>query len=549
MSESSRAQAPRANWWKVCAALPAVAMIGGGIALTAQAEPTSIIKNVAAPNGSPAIVVPEVPLTIPSISANPALPPTPSIPARPSALPELPLSGPVGVASSAATAQTSGDPVAAAAPVAAPLAPALVVPSGIVFADSRPTTPDGTGIPVRALEGYRLAVSLIDSADPDCNIDWALLAAIGSVESNHARFGGNQLDSAGVAQPGIIGIPLNGSNGTARITDSDGGLLDRDNVFDRAVGPMQFIPSTWRVAGADADGDGVKNPQSMADAAAASAIYLCSGPGDLSQQGDLRAAILRYNASDSYVQKVTGIASMYRPGVDALPASDLLVSDLSASDLPASDLPGSDLRGSNLPASNLPASNLPASNLPRFDLPRSDLPRSDRPARSSAASTPAAGAPAQPIKAVPASAARRSSPAPTTLPSARKPAATPVAPPAIPRPSTSVTVKPTPTTPKAPIPASSTQTPSSGTPTKSPSSGTSTPSPTPAASTPSPTPAAPTQSPSPAAPAQSPTPAAPTQSPSPATSTSVPTPCVSTSGEDDRVARPDDNSGRDPAKC
>ena len=544
MSESSRAQAPRANWWKVCAALPAVAMIGGGIALTAQAEPTSIIKNVAAPNGSPAIVVPEVPLTIPSISANPALPPTPSIPARPSALPELPLSGPVGVASSAATAQTSGDPVAAAAPVAAPLAPALVVPSGIVFADSRPTTPDGTGIPVRALEGYRLAVSLIDSADPDCNIDWALLAAIGSVESNHARFGGNQLDSAGVAQPGIIGIPLNGSNGTARITDSDGGLLDRDNVFDRAVGPMQFIPSTWRVAGADADGDGVKNPQSMADAAAASAIYLCSGPGDLSQQGDLRAAILRYNASDSYVQKVTGIASMYRPGVDALPASDLLVSDLSASDLPASDLPGSDLRGSNLPASNLPASNLP-----RFDLPRSDLPRSDRPARSSAASTPAAGAPAQPIKAVPASAARRSSPAPTTLPSARKPAATPVAPPAIPRPSTSVTVKPTPTTPKAPIPASSTQTPSSGTPTKSPSSGTSTPSPTPAASTPSPTPAAPTQSPSPAAPAQSPTPAAPTQSPSPATSTSVPTPCVSTSGEDDRVARPDDNSGRDPAKC
>ena len=542
MSESSRAQAPRANWWKVCAALPAVAMIGGGIALTAQAEPTSIIKNVAASNGSPAIVVPEVPLTIPSISANPALPPTPS------ALPELPLSGPVGVASSAATAQTSGDPVAAAAPVAAPLAPALVVPSGIVFADSRPTTPDGTGIPVRALEGYRLAVSLIDSADPDCNLDWALLAAIGSVESNHARFGGNQLDSAGVAQPGIIGIPLNGSNGTARITDSDGGLLDRDNVFDRAVGPMQFIPSTWRVAGADADGDGVKNPQSMADAAAASAIYLCSGPGDLSQQGDLRAAILRYNASDSYVQKVTGIASMYRLGVDALPASDLPVSDLSASDLPASDLPGSDLRGSNLPASDLP----------RFDLPRSDLPRSDRPARSSAASTPAAAAPAQPIKAVPASAARRSSPAPTTLPSARKPAATPVAPPAIPRPSTSVTVKPTPTTPKAPIPASSTQTPSSGTPTKSPSSGTSTPSPTPAASTPSPTPAAPTQSPSPAAPAQSPTPtapaqsptpAAPTQSPSPATSTPVPTPCVPSSGEDDRVARLDDNSGRDPAKC
>ena len=198
-----------------------------------------------------------------------------------------------------------------------------MLPAGTVPGSSSLVTLDSTGIPVRALEAYRRAASLIDSADPACHIDWALLAAIGRVESNHARFGGNQLDSAGVAQPGIIGIPLDGSNGTARITDTDRGLLDRDTTYDRAVGPMQFIPSTWRVAGVDADGDGVKNPQDMADAATATAVYLCSGPGDLSRPDDLRSAIMRYNASDSYVQMVTAIADAYRHGVSALPASDL----------------------------------------------------------------------------------------------------------------------------------------------------------------------------------------------------------------------------------
>jgi len=117
---------------------------------------------------------------------------------------------------------------------------------------------------------------LVGAADTACHIDWALLAAIGRVESNHARFGGNQLDSAGVAQPGIIGIRLDGTRGTARIMDTDGGLLDRDPIYDRAVGPTQFIPSTWRVVGVDASGDGVKNPEDMTDAATSTAIYLCS---------------------------------------------------------------------------------------------------------------------------------------------------------------------------------------------------------------------------------------------------------------------------------
>ena len=129
-----------------------------------------------------------------------------------------------------------------------------------------------------------------------------------------------------MARPGIIGIALNGANGTARITDTDFGLMDRDTVYDRAVGPMQFLPGTWRAVGTDADGDRVKNPQDIADAATAAAIYLCSGHADLSGTAGLRAAIMRYNASDSYVRTVTAIAEAYRHGVTVLPASALPVS-------------------------------------------------------------------------------------------------------------------------------------------------------------------------------------------------------------------------------
>jgi len=277
MSNSSRLRRIALPWRKVCAALPAVALLGAGIAVSAPAAQGRSIETVAISSGSPVVVVPDTALNLPA---------------------------PAGVSD---------------LPVAVPAAPA---PGGAELATSSRVSLDSTGIPVRALEGYRKAATLVDSADRGCHIDWALLAAIGRVESDHARFGGNQLDAADVAQPGIIGIPLDGTNGTARITDSDGGRLDRDTVYDRAVGPMQFIPSTWQVVGVDADRDGVKNPQDMTDSASAAGIYLCSGPGDLSIPGELHAAIMRYNASDSYVQMVTALAATYRLGVSALPSTE-----------------------------------------------------------------------------------------------------------------------------------------------------------------------------------------------------------------------------------
>ncbi|HEY8652637.1 MAG TPA: hypothetical protein VIL87_06015 [Dermatophilaceae bacterium] len=278
-SNSSRLRRITVPWRKVCAALPAVALLGAGIAVSAPAALGRNIHGVAVSSGSPVVVVPDTALNLPA---------------------------PAGVS-------TGG------LPLAVPEAPA---PVAGVPATSSGQTLDSTGIPVRALESYRRAATLVDSADRACHIDWALLAAIGRVESDHARFGGNQLDAADVAQPGIIGIPLDGTNGTARITDSDRGLLDRDTVYDRAVGPMQFIPSTWQVVGVDADRDGVRNPQDMTDAASAAGIYLCSGPGDLSNPGELHSAIMRYNASDSYVQMVTALAATYRLGVSALPSTE-----------------------------------------------------------------------------------------------------------------------------------------------------------------------------------------------------------------------------------
>ena len=394
MSNSSGVKTVVVPLRKICAALPAVALIGAGIAFTAPVAPARDYKGVAVSSNSAAVVVPDTALTMPAVQAPSWTDPfTVAAPQAPALVP------PLGAA------------------------PAFVLPAGTLPGSSGAVALDSTGIPVRALEAYRAAASLVGVADPACHIDWALLAAIGRVESNHARFGGNQLDAAGVAQPGIIGIRLDGTNGTARITDTDGGRLDGDTVHDRAVGPMQFIPSTWRAVGVDADGDGVKNPQDMADAATTTAIYLCSGPGDLSRPGDLHAAIMRYNPSGSYVRTVTAIAAAYRHGVRALPAADLPAANSAPS---TSDV-----------AAPAP---LPAAPAP---LPAAPAPLPAAPAPLPAAPAPPPAAPA-PLPAAPVSAPIAAAPLPVAPP--------PVAPPPVPAAPDPCLPIPTPTGPCPPGP-------------------------------------------------------------------------------------------------
>lgn len=170
------------------------------------------------------------------------------------------------------------------------------------------------GIPSAALVAYQRAAQVINSADPTCKIGWQLIAAIGRVESDHGRYGGNALSTDGKSTPGIYGIALDGSNGTARIADSDAGQYDDDQVYDRAVGPMQFIPSTWTVVGVDGDGDDVRDPQDIDDAALAGAVYLCSGNEDLSAVTGQRSSVYRYNHSQDYVDLVLSIMNAYIGG-------------------------------------------------------------------------------------------------------------------------------------------------------------------------------------------------------------------------------------------
>ncbi len=175
-------------------------------------------------------------------------------------------------------------------------------------------TSSTNAIPAAALAAYQRAETVINAADKSCNLTWQLIAAIGRVESNHGRYGGNALDDDGVARPGIYGPALNGKNSTSLIRDTDAGQYDNDLVFDRAVGPMQFIPSTWSTIGVDADSDGERNPQDVDDAALGTAVYLCSGKDDLGTVAGQRSAVYRYNHSQSYVDLVLSIMNAYLDG-------------------------------------------------------------------------------------------------------------------------------------------------------------------------------------------------------------------------------------------
>ncbi|SEQ18573.1 Transglycosylase SLT domain-containing protein [Lentzea xinjiangensis] len=177
--------------------------------------------------------------------------------------------------------------------------------------------PGDHGIPGVVLEAYLRAEDKMGELVPGCNLDWALLAGIGKVESNHASNG--RLNAVGDATPKILGPVLNGAPGMAAITDTDDGRLDGDTAWDRAVGPMQFIPSTWASFGADGNEDGNVNPNNIYDAALGAGRYLCAGGGDLSKQDARARAIFRYNNSTTYVETVLKWAKQYSDNVDALP--------------------------------------------------------------------------------------------------------------------------------------------------------------------------------------------------------------------------------------
>ncbi|WP_328616253.1 lytic transglycosylase domain-containing protein [Amycolatopsis sp. NBC_00355] len=169
------------------------------------------------------------------------------------------------------------------------------------------------GIPATALQAYQRGAALLATADPGCGLSWTVLAAIGRVETNHGRFGGSALRADGETTIPIRGPQLTGSP-FALVRDTDRGALDGDPGYDRAVGPMQFLPGTWRSLKADGNLDGRSDPDNIFDAALAAGLYLCSGPGDLRDDAQLRTAVLRYNHSDDYADTVLALAKSYGSG-------------------------------------------------------------------------------------------------------------------------------------------------------------------------------------------------------------------------------------------
>jgi membrane-bound lytic murein transglycosylase B len=166
-------------------------------------------------------------------------------------------------------------------------------------------------IPPRVLEAYAGASLRMQQEQPGCNLSWSTLAAIGRVESIHGTLGGGYIDADGWATEPITGPPLDGSPGVRAIRDTDGGKWDGDTTWDRAVGPMQFIPSTWRRWAVDANGDGVAHPQHIDDSVLAAARYLCASGRDLTVGRAWTSAILSYNRSEAYVRTVLDWANRY----------------------------------------------------------------------------------------------------------------------------------------------------------------------------------------------------------------------------------------------
>jgi membrane-bound lytic murein transglycosylase B len=165
-------------------------------------------------------------------------------------------------------------------------------------------------IPAPAIRAYATAVLDLQDEQPACRLGWTTLAAIGQMESGNGTWHGAQLREDGTTTVPIVGPALSGGPDHAAIPASAlGTSLHGDPTWEHAVGPMQFLPSTWKRWAADGDRDGIANPNDLDDAALAAARYLCASGADLSTGPGWQRAVLSYNHSDSYVEAIRAIAT------------------------------------------------------------------------------------------------------------------------------------------------------------------------------------------------------------------------------------------------
>ncbi|WP_146135332.1 hypothetical protein [Antricoccus suffuscus] len=215
-------------------------------------------------------------------------------------------------------ARSSTDPTAASKTpitVAAPVVPAATqvpptpVPSPVQRSDDAPSAAVASNIdiPIRVLTAYMNAADAVNSTHPGCHLQWQFLAALGEIESHHGRVHGSSVGADGVVSPSIYGPALDGS-----VAGVVGSIADSGGQPARAMGPMQFIPSTWAVYGNGS------NPQDIDDAALAAANYECADGRDLGTEAGRYAAALSYNHADWYAANVLAIYADYvaeKPGL------------------------------------------------------------------------------------------------------------------------------------------------------------------------------------------------------------------------------------------
>lgn len=182
------------------------------------------------------------------------------------------------------------------------------------------------GIPIEALEAYAYATRVAQVENPDCHLAWTTLAGIGMVESHHGTYRGAVIAPNGDVTPPIRGVRLDGTNGNLEIIETEvaraTGMGPNDEpgdvpdvpVYARAMGPMQFIPETWRLYGVDANNDGVISPDNFDDAALSAAGYLCFRGKDMATPRGWMNALRAYNHSDVYARTVRDWATAYAAG-------------------------------------------------------------------------------------------------------------------------------------------------------------------------------------------------------------------------------------------
>lgn len=200
----------------------------------------------------------------------------------------------------------------AAPPTAPPPATAAAAPASSVPVVDPTWVGDvarRTGIPEPALLAYARATL---RAPGSCGLGWTTLAGIGWVESQHGTIGGRTIRADGTSSSRILGPALDGVGPVAAIPATvESSRWHGDPRWDHAVGPLQFIPTTWDLWASDGDGDGTASPNDIDDAAWAAARYLCTDDRDLTTGSGWASGIYSYNQAQVYVDDVFAAATTY----------------------------------------------------------------------------------------------------------------------------------------------------------------------------------------------------------------------------------------------